>query len=409
MRILLTDGSGLTARQVATQLAAAGHTVEVLTPDPLALTRFTVHVRRLHRVPRYGADPFGWLDAALAVYAAGDFDVMFPTQEQVAVLSRSRHRLADAGVVTAVPAFEALLAVQDKVAAYTTLTRLDLPTPPTDIVASGADLAAYDALPAFVKMPIGTATNGVMYLANARQLASVASDCSAAGAFADGPLLVQAPLAGPLVMVQSVFDNGELVASHANLREREGTRGGASNKRSIDLPAAREHLRALGAHLAWHGALSADAILTDAGPVYIDVNPRLVEPGNAWRAGVDLVDAMLRVARHDVPMPQPPGRRGVATHQLLLAVGGAAQDRRPRRAVMRELAGAALHRGAYHDSREELTPVRGDARAAVPVAAAALANLVHPAVWRALSSDAVDNYALTPAAWRAICKRPSPG
>jgi uncharacterized protein YbjT (DUF2867 family) len=67
MRVLLSDGSGLTARQAATQLAAAGHTVEVLTPDSFALTRFTRHVTRVHKVPAYGPDPLRWLDAALAV------------------------------------------------------------------------------------------------------------------------------------------------------------------------------------------------------------------------------------------------------------------------------------------------------------------------------------------------------
>ncbi len=46
-------------------------------------------------------------------------------------------------------------------------------------------------------------------------------------------------------------------------------------------PAIREHLAVLGRELGWHGALSADAILGDAGLCYIDINPRLVEPGNA--------------------------------------------------------------------------------------------------------------------------------
>ena len=41
----------------------------------------------------------------------------------------------------------------------------------------------------------------------------------------------------------------------------------------------------LGQRLARRGALSADAILTAAGPVYRDINPRLVEPANAWRRG----------------------------------------------------------------------------------------------------------------------------
>jgi len=59
MRALLSDGSGLTARQGATRLAAGGHHVEVLSPDPLCLCRFTRYVSRVHRVPAYGADPFG--------------------------------------------------------------------------------------------------------------------------------------------------------------------------------------------------------------------------------------------------------------------------------------------------------------------------------------------------------------
>jgi len=56
MKILLSDGSGLTARQVAGRLADAGHRVEVLSPDGLCLCRFTRHVRRVHRVPGYGWD-----------------------------------------------------------------------------------------------------------------------------------------------------------------------------------------------------------------------------------------------------------------------------------------------------------------------------------------------------------------
>src|SRR5262249_21611206 len=152
------------------------------------------------------------------------------------------------------------------------------------------------------------------------QLAALAAAWDAAGVFADGGVLVQAPVTGPLVMVQAVFDGGELVASHANLRVREGARGGASHKRSVDLPDVRRHLQLLGRRLDWHGALSADAILTDAGPMYVDVNPRLVEPGNAWRAGVDLVGALVGVACGQAPPVQPPGRPGVATHQLLLAL-----------------------------------------------------------------------------------------
>ena len=39
MKILLSDGSGLTARQVAGRLSDAGHEVEILSPDGLCLCR----------------------------------------------------------------------------------------------------------------------------------------------------------------------------------------------------------------------------------------------------------------------------------------------------------------------------------------------------------------------------------
>jgi len=63
------------------------------------------------------------------------------------------------------------------------------------------------------------------------------------------------------------------------------------------------------------------------GPLFIDINPRLVEPANAWLAGVDLVGALVDVATGGPARHATDGREGVATHQLLLAVLGAAQGR----------------------------------------------------------------------------------
>ena len=234
------------------------------------------------------------------------------------------------------------------------------------------------------------------------------SVCRALRLFGDGKVLVQTPAAGPLVMVQAVFCNGRLIAAHTNRRVREGARGGASHKRSMDLPEVRNHLQILGRSLGWHGALSMDAILTDDGPSYIDVNPRLVEPANAWRAGVDLVAPMLDLARGAEPAVQPPGRPHVATHQLLLAALGTAQRQETRRAAAAELTDALLRRRDYNDSVEELTPVAHDLRSAIPVTAAALATLTHPGTSRWFSSGAVTNYALTPRAWRQILDRLRP-
>jgi biotin carboxylase len=407
MKILLSDGSGLTARQVAGRLSESGHDVEVLSPDRMCLCRLTRHIRRVHRVPSYGADPLGWLDAALAVYREGVFDLLFPTQEQVAVLSHSAGRLADAGIRTAVPPFEALRAVQDKVSASATLGALGIPQPRTAFLGSADDLRAWPSLPVFVKTPIGTATSGVRRVDSAAALRSCAAELEAAGVFRGGAsaggVIAQAPAAGPLAMVQSVFARGEMVAAHANLRIREGAGGGASHKRSLDEPAmVVHHLESLGRSLRWHGGLSADAVLTDAGPVFIDINPRLVEPGNAWHSGVDLAGALLDIAAGGAPEAQPPGRPGVVTHQLVLAVLGAGSQGRGRRGVAAEIRAALAHAGSYRGSAEELTPVRGDPRAALPVLAAAAVMLVRPALWHRISSGSVADYALTPAGWDSL-------
>ncbi len=386
MKILLTEGSGVTSRQVAGRLAAMGHQVEVLTSDPMCLARFTRHVRRLHRVPAYGEHPLVWLAAALSVFESGGFDVLFPTQEQVAVLSA-------AGVGAAVPTFSALSAVQDKLSAFDTLGRLGLPQPAAVVVSTGEELRAWNDFPVYVKQPIGTATTGVRKVERPADLADIEVGVG---------VLVQQVVDGPLAMVQSVFDRGRLVASHANLRVRLGASGGASHKRSIDHDEIRAHLVTLGADLGWHGALSADVILGGEGPTFIDINPRIVEPMNAWRSGVDLVGALLEVSLGNSPAVQPPGSPGWRTHQTVLAVGGAVQQGRGRRGVACELVAAARHRGDYADSVEEMTPWRGDRRSAIPLVMASVATLVRPAAWQWFSTGSVAAYALTPAGWAEI-------
>jgi hypothetical protein len=396
MKILLSDGAGLTARQCATRLAASGHQVEVLSPEPICLGRLTRHVRAVHRVPGLGIDPWAWLDAALAVAARRQADLLLPVQEQVTVMSLARDRIAAAGLLTAVPDFTALRQVQDKVEAYWTLARLGLPQPLASVVTSPDDLIGIGPVPVFVKTPIGTASAGVRRIDSERDLCWYAARL-------DGrqPVLVQQPVRGPLAMVQAVFCRGELIAFHACQRVREGVAGGASHKLGLRLPDTRAHMAALGQALNWHGALSADVILSAGGPQFIDLNPRLVEPANALASGVDLTGALVEVARSGSAAPQPDGHPGERTHQGLLAILGAARGGR-RRDVARELAGALTGTGPYRHSTEELTPARGDLIGVVPYAAAALATLLHPATWRRFVTSATGAYSLTPAAWQAL-------
>jgi glutathione synthase/RimK-type ligase-like ATP-grasp enzyme len=395
MRILLSEGSGLTSRQVVTRLGDLGHHVEILSSSRICLTRFTRHVRKVHLVPRFGQEPLAWLEVANTIAKARAMDMLFPTQEQVAVLS-ARHAALD--VSTVVPPFQSLRRVQDKVSAFRTLREIGIPQPESVIAGNVGDLTGQPRFPVFVKRPISTASSAVRRASSPGELEMTARTLGLGAS----ELLIQAQAFGPLAMVQAVADNGQLVAHHANLRIREGVGGGASIKESAALPSMPEHLERLVGELHWHGPLSMDVIVTSQGPVVIDVNPRLVEPMNAYLAGVDLVAAMLDLARLGRPPVQPAGRTGVRSRQLLLAILGAAQRHGSRVAIARELVRALGQRGEYASAVEELTPISGDPIAAIPVIAATLSTLLWPPLWRFFHSGAVESYALTPEAWAQV-------
>jgi glutathione synthase/RimK-type ligase-like ATP-grasp enzyme len=395
MRILLSEGSGLTSRQVAGQLGSLGHAVEILSSSKICLTRFTRHVRAVHDVPRFGLDPFGWLAAAERIAAERKIDLLFPTQEQVTVLSARRKHLR---VATIVPPFASLARVQDKISAFRTLKAIGAPQPQTFVISSADDLGQVTIYPVFVKRPVSTASSGVRRATNAQELGAAAREFG----LGQSELIAQSQASGLLAMVQAVADRGRLVAHHACLRLREGLGGGASLKESVTLPGLAEMLARLVAALDWHGALSMDVIVVESGPVVIDVNPRLVEPANALAAGVDLVAAMLDVAG-DAPSEQrSAGSEGVRTRQTLLAILGAAERYGTRGAVLREAFDAMFARGDYAGAVEELTPIAGDPVAAVPVVAALLASLIYPPLWRKFHAGAVGTYAVTPEAWDKI-------
>jgi hypothetical protein len=69
---------------------------------------------------------------------------------------------------------------------------------------------------------------------------------------------------------------------------------------------------------------------------------------------------------------------------------------------------ALAHTGQYRGSAEELTPVRGDPAAALPVLLATLAMLIRPALWRWFASGSVAGYALTPVGWDQLLNTYTP-
>jgi len=110
----------------------------------------------------------------------------------------------------------------------------------------------------------------------------------------------------------------------------------------------------------------------------IDCNPRLVEPMNAYLAGVDLVGLLLRVSQGEVPAALTESRAGVRTHLAVQVLLGCASRGGTRRDILCECWRLLTGAGSYADSAEELTPVRLDWLSAVPLAMIAMLLLLAP-------------------------------
>jgi hypothetical protein len=197
-----------------------------------------------------------------------------------------------------------------------------------------------------------------------------------------------------------VFDRGRLVALHIYRQVVEGPGGGDVLKISVVSAAVREIVERIGQALGWHGALSFDYIRQDATgtPHFIDANPRMVEPMNAWLSGVDLPGALLLVSLGETPPTQPDGREGVLTRLGLMGLLDAAQRRNRRRDILREIGLLASGSQRYRGSREELVPLLTDPWCAIPLSVVVARLLRAPQAAARFSSTAVAAYSLTPAA-----------
>jgi predicted ATP-grasp superfamily ATP-dependent carboligase len=407
-RILLSEGSSLSSREAITAFGLAGHRVDLVSSNPICLGRFSRFVNRVHRVPASGVDPDGYLAAVIEIVKTDSIDALIPVHEQAYLFAAARERLP-ARLGIALADFEAFEQVQSKASFAALLTRLKVTQPETDIIRSADEFVAERPIPFFVKAAFGTASAGVWRVGDLRQRDALLLQLEEQNAFADG-LLVQAAVIGALERTQAVFDHGRLVASHIYRQAVEGPGGGDVLKISVNRAEVRETVERIGQALAWHGALSFDYIRDDATgtPHFIDANPRLVEPMNAWLSGVDLPGALLQISLGEAPPVQSEGREGVLTRLGLMGLLDAARRSNCRRDILREIGLLISSSGRYRGSREELVPLLTDPWCAIPLAVVVARLLRAPEAAARFSDSAVAAYSLTPSAihrlraWRHV-------
>jgi len=406
IRILLSEGSSLSARQTITALGRCGYILDVCDPNPLCISRFSRFVRRYYRSPAVGTDPIGYLAFVLHHLTRERYDVLLPVHEQAFLFAKVRDRLP-VGVGTALAAFDAFLQVQGKVAFARLMERLALPQPATRIVRSRDELKALDRFPCYIKTDYSTAGQGVWRVTGIVERDRIATALEQRGQL-DGTreVIVQEEAPGALCQAQAVFAHGHLLAVHCTQTRGVSVGGGHSARTGVDHPLVREHLVTLGQALTWHGPLALDYLVDEATgrPTYIEANPRLVEPMNATLSGVNLADLTVRVALGEVGAPGDPrcGHSGIHSHSLLAILLGIADHGGSRRELLRTIIQDMRGRGIFAGSREDLTPLRVDPPSFIPLGVVSGQLLLRPRAAHHIATGTVNAYSLSAAAVETI-------
>src|SRR6266568_4542903 len=133
IRILLCEGSSLSAREALSALGPRGYVIDVCDPDPFCLGRFSRFVRNFYRSPAAGTDPQGYLRFLLNHLKHVQYDVLLPVQEQAFLFSRVQKQLQPL-VGLAIADFPVFARLQSKVGFLEVLDTLNLPHPHTTCV-----------------------------------------------------------------------------------------------------------------------------------------------------------------------------------------------------------------------------------------------------------------------------------
>jgi biotin carboxylase len=393
VRVLLSEGSSLTAREVITWLGPVGYHLEAVDSDPLCLARFSRWVRNVHRCPPPASDPVGYLDAVRHTVADRRIDVVLPTHEQ-AWLFAAAHPVQREVPVASAPsgAFER---VQSKIEFARLLDELELPQPRWGLVTDARDLAGLP-FPYWLKSAFSTAGRGVRFVHDKSSRATAMDALLADG---HAPVMAQNPAPGQYAQVQGLFDRGRLVAAHTSVQTGAGVGGSAAARLSVDHPTARHDIEVLGGALAWHGGLTLDYLHENGAPHYIECNPRTVEPGNAAASGVNIPDLQVRLTLGaDIPSHPQVGRAGIRTHGAIALLMGAAANTGSRRAVLAEAGRCLVRRGVYRGSHEQLTPIVRDPPSIIPLALVAARTVAVPTATKRFTNRAIARYSITPEA-----------
>ena len=382
-KLLFLEGSSLTSRETLTVLLKGSYKVDMLSPSRFSIARFS---RLTHRIPTVDVNqfPVDYLKQINRLSHQENYVAILPTHEEGCLLASGK-KFLPTHLPVALADKEQFEKLAGKIAFAEISDRLALPIPKWERVEKLESISL--PYPYWLKADYGTAGRSVYKITSKEDLARVANVLLAN----DEKWMVQQDIKGEYGQVQAIFNQGKLLAVHSSIKVASGAGGSAAARLSIESEITKKHIEKLGSYLKWHGSLTLDFIYARHQFYYIECNPRMVEPANAYKAGVNFPKMMIELGKgicsqSDICI----GKSGVKTHSLLALIIGTAERTKSRRMILQTI-GNWLFKS---DSEEVLTPVWKDFLSFIPLAIITIRLLINPGSVTKLVNNTVKHYSV---------------
>lgn len=375
--------------------------IDILDSSRWCQCQFSRLVRRRIPAPPIAKDPLGYLRLVARLVQQHEYDVLFPTHEQVYAFAKFRDQFSK-HVGLAVPDFEILRRVQNKGTFCELMRELGLPIPPTRMVDQVEGLSTSDDYPLFVKLIHSTASLGVKKVASAAEGIAVLQDFARRGVWKPGePVVLQQPAPGQQGEVTAVFQEGRMVAAACADVLATGIGGGPALRRTAIHPPVLADLEKFGREVGWHGPISMEYFYDhkQQQPFYIEANPRIGESLNCLAGGVNLCEATVRVSLGEQVPRYPEVRPGVVTHNGFVVMIAAAFNGQGRWQLLQRM---WKHWTSRPRHESEMTRPREDWMSLIPATAVITLLLLSPQSAHQLAYGTVENYSLPSSAAAVI-------
>lgn len=382
-KVLLSEGSSLTSRETLNILKNDGYIIDILSSAKGPITLFSTKGRRIYRVTNLNEDPVKHLHEIDCILKHG-YDFFLTTHENSWFFSAVKEKISEETNVVLAPV-TAFDAVQGKVDFAKLLSKLEIPQPRWQEFNFGDEVNI--SFPLWVKINYSTAGTGVEKVASHHEFDKLIHKYEKLGE----KILLQENIVGNYGQVEAVFNHGCMVGVHTSMQTFSGVGGSAAARISINCKETSRYIERIGKHLEWTGCLTLDFIYSVNGPVFIECNPRLVEPGNGAAAGVDFPQLMIDIASGKQFDRVITGRVGIKTHNMIAVILGSAQTGK-RREVFKNFIKCIFHIGTFKDSIETMTPIKNDYFCIVAISAVLLKLLINPNSVNEFVNDALKNY-----------------